>query len=303
MPSFWTLLLSALAAYALWVYVRMQILKGAIKGSRAVGPQWVRNSFLLLFKFLAHVNGVRIASLGGEGLSADPSRRYMYAWHPHGFLSCIPSCLMGEMAISGAPHDRVWYGTCAPVLFYIPVLGEHFMMSNARPVDKRTLERILGHKNGHSIALQPGGMKEQAATRHDQEQAFFPKRLGFIRLAIKHQTPLMPLYIFGENQLYRRIDGFGWLTKLVYKLTGLTLPIFTSKFGLPMCLLTPITTPIHIRYGNPIEVGPQADEPSDACVNEVFERYLTELQRLFTAHASTCLPPEVAKKGLKIMQQ
>lgn len=298
----WAVVLTVLAAYAVWVYSRMQVLKAAIKGSYLVGPSWLRHGFLWLAKFLANIVGVRIASLGGEGLEADKSRRYMYAWHPHGFISYVPSYLMGEMATSGAPHGRVWYGTCAPVLFNLPVLGEHFTMANARPVDKRTLERILGHTNGHSIAVQPGGMKEQAATRHDQEQAFFPKRLGFIRLAIKYQTPLMPLYLFGENQLYRRVNGLEWVTKLVYKLTGLTFPIITSKFGLPMSLFTPIATDVHIRYGKPVEVGPQADDPSDEQVDEVYERYIKELQRLFDEHARTCLPPEVAAKGLKIIR-
>ena len=61
-----------------------------------------------------------------------------------------------------------------------------------------------------------------------------------------------------------------------------------------MCLFTPIATDIHIRYGNPVEVGPQSDDPSDEQVNEVFEKYVAELQSLFAAHASTCLPPEVA---------
>ena len=31
--------------------------------------------------------------------------------------------------------------------------------------------------------------------------------VAFVRLAIQHGTPLMPLYIFGENQLYRRVQG------------------------------------------------------------------------------------------------
>ena len=299
----WTIVLSVIAAYALWLYVRLGALKRAIKLSQpTAGSSWLREAALIFGELTAKLVGVRIASLGGEGLEADKSRRYMYAWHPHGFISYVPSYLMGRMATSGQPHNRIWYGTCAPILFNIPFLGELYTVANARPVDKRTLERILEHKNCHSIAVQPGGIKEQAATRHDQEQAFFPKRLGFIRLAIKHQTPLMPLYLFGENQLYRRVAGLEWVTKSIYKLTGLTFPILTSKFGLPMCLFTPISTDIHIRYGRPVEVGPQADEPSDDQVNDVLERYVAELQRLFAAHAGSCLPPEVAAKGLKIVR-
>ena len=87
-----------------------------------------------------------------------------------------------------------------------------------------------------------------------------------------------------------------------YKMTGMTFPMVTSKFGLPMSLFTPIATDIHIRYGRPVEVGAQEDEPSDEHVNEVFERYVEALQALFAAHASSCLPSDIAAKGLKIIR-
>ena len=48
-------------------------------------------------------------------------------WHPHGFVSYVPSFLMGAMARAGQPHDREWFGTCAPLLFKIPGLAEVLM--------------------------------------------------------------------------------------------------------------------------------------------------------------------------------
>merc|ERR1719291_430858 len=186
------------------------------------------------------------------------------------------------------------------LLFNIPMLGEIFSMTNARPVDRKTIEYLL--KSGASVAIQPGGVKEQAQTREDQEQAFFPAKLGFIRLAIQHGRPLMPLYLFGENQLYKRVDGLQWLSKIVHRLTGMTLPIVTAKFGIPMAGLFPIATDVHIRWGKPVDVGEKEADPSDERVKEVFERYLAELQRLFDANAHDCLPPAVAAKGLKIVR-
>lgn len=236
--------------------------------------------------------------MAGEGLQA-PSAQYMYVWHPHGFVSYVPSHIMGKFAVTGAPHKKEWYGTCIPLLFNLPFVGQHFSLTNARPVDRRSLESILSQ--GGSIAIQPGGIKEQAASRHDQEQAFFPKKNGFIRLAIKHGTPLMPLYIFGENQLYRRVEGMEWLSKIIDKVTGMTLPIVTAKFGLPQAGLLPIGTDIHIRYGNMVDVGQKEDNPSDERVQGVLKRYQEELVRLFDANAKDCLPKAVAEKGLKIV--
>ncbi|CAK0794616.1 unnamed protein product [Prorocentrum cordatum] len=248
----------------------------------------------------AALNGVKVKSEGGEGVSADKSKAYIYVWHPHGFISFVPSFLMGSMAVGGHPHGRPWFGTCIPLLFNIPILGEIFSLTNARPVDRKTIETLL--KSGASVAIQPGGVKEQAATREDQEQAFFPAKLGFIKLAIQHGRPLMPLYLFGENQLYKRVGGLEKITKIIQRLTGMTLPIVTAKFGIPMAGLLPRATDVHIRWGNPVDVGEKEADPSDERVNEVFERYVAELQRLFDANAKDCLPPAVAAKGLKVVR-
>ena len=98
-----------------------------------MGPAWLGKLSTSFAKLSANAAGVRIASLSGKGLDADASKRYMYIWHPHGFVSYVPSMLMGDMARSGSPHNREWFGTCAPLLFNIPGLGEHFTISNARP--------------------------------------------------------------------------------------------------------------------------------------------------------------------------
>ena len=111
----------------------------------------------------------------------------------------------------------------------------------------------------------------------------------------------MPLYVFGENQLYRRVAGMEWLTKLIKRATGMTLPIVTAKFGMPQAGFFPIATDIHLRWGSVVDVGEPEDEPSDERVAEVFDRYLRELQRVFDENKDACLPAEVAAKGLKVV--
>ena len=289
----------AVGGYAAWLGLRLLVLKRATRRCATVGPRWLARACADGAARFARAVGVRVASIGGDGhAGVDTSRPFMYVWHPHGFVAYTPSMILGGMAVRGLPHGREWFGTCAPLLFNLPLLGEHFTVTNARPVDRRSLEAMLAR--GGSIAIQPGGVKEQAATRHDQEQAFFPKKLGFVRLAIKHGTPLVPMYLFGENQLYRRVDGFEWLTRLIKKATGMTLPIVTAKWGLPQAGLLPIATDVHVRYGRPVDVGAPEPEPSDARVAALFEQYLAELQRLFAAHAAQCLPEDVAARGLRV---
>lgn len=285
--------------YVLWYEWRMRLLRRAVRRGGTVGPRWLARLSARSSAVVARVvSGVTVASSGGEGL-AWRGGQLMIVWHPHGFIAYTPSMIMGEWAVAGHPHGREWFGLCLPALFKLPWLGEHFTLTNARPVDRASLETLLA--SGATVAIQPGGVREQAATRHDQEQAFFGKKLGFVRQAIKHGTPLMPVYFFGENQMYTRVAGGAWITRAIKKATGMVFPVCTGWLGLPMCWPLPHATALHVRWGRAVPVGDADADPSDERVREVFEAYLAELMRLFDAHAHDCLPPHVADRGLRVV--
>mmetsp|Transcript_98632 Transcript_98632/g.287707 ORF Transcript_98632/g.287707 Transcript_98632/m.287707 type:complete len:252 (-) Transcript_98632:20-775(-) len=204
--------------------------------------------------------------------------------------------IVSKMAVLGHPHGREWFAMVAPALFRIPIISEALMLVNGRRVDKSVVENLA--RKGKSIALQPGGVKEQMCTRHDQEQAVFPANLGFIRTAIRHGMDLLPVYLFNENQTFKRVDGFDEATKWIHGKTGFSLPAVTARFGIPMAGLMPLSTDIHVRWGRPLEVGPPEPEPSEERVEELFGRYALALQELFDRHCHECLPPEVAARGL-----
>ena len=88
----------------------------------------------------------------------------------------------------------------ASVLFNIPVLREFLLFYSCRPANRSTLHRLA--KDGHSIALIPGGIWEQVNTDMDgPETVYVQANLGFIRLAMAHGLDLVPIYGFGENQV------------------------------------------------------------------------------------------------------
>ncbi|CAE8639533.1 unnamed protein product [Polarella glacialis] len=284
--------------YALFYQWRNKLMRNAIRNGSTVGPRWLAMLACKLMSGFAGINGVRMVSERGH-TEVDRSKRYMITWHPHGFIVYCPIMLLSEKSIVGEPVGRPWHCTGATNIFDLPVVGDVLTLINGRPVDRKSLESIIA--KGGSVAIQPGGIAEQAVTRHDQEQAFFPAKLGFVRMAIQSGTPILMLYVFGENQLFKRTGGLEWLTKRIFAATGLTIPIWSGKWGVPQNIL-PLATDIHSRWGNPVEVGPADPNPSDEKVEEVFQRYLVELQRLFYANCHECLPPSVASKGLKIVR-
>jgi len=67
-----------------------------------------------------------------------------------------------------------------------------------------------------------------------REIAVFHKRLGFIRLAMRHGVPLLPAYIFGENQAYRS-SATAALTKAAYALTGIPMVYVLGRYKPVLC--------------------------------------------------------------------
>lgn len=294
-------ILTLAALCATYLEGRRRLLARVERDGTRLGPRWLGLLAAWFLNKYSELNGVRLASEGGEGLQMlDPARRYMIVWHPHGFLAWSAMFIVPKMAIMGHPHGREWFAMVAPALFRLPIFSEALMLVNGRQVDKSVVENLA--EKGKSIALQPGGVKEQMISRHDQEQAVFPANLGFIRQAIKYGMDLLPVYIFNENQMFKRVDGFEKTTRFIYDKTGFGLPTVTARFGLPMAGLLPLSTDIHVRWGAPLEVGPADANPSQERVEELFCRYVVALQQLFQRHAAECLPADVAAKGLKIIR-
>mmetsp|Transcript_33644 Transcript_33644/g.73622 ORF Transcript_33644/g.73622 Transcript_33644/m.73622 type:complete len:328 (-) Transcript_33644:115-1098(-) len=292
-------LLALVAFYAAYLDIRNRILARAEKAGTRIGPRWLGLFAWNLLHGWSRLMGVRLASENSFD-HLDPSKRYLIVWHPHGFIAWSALFIVSRMAIMGHPHGREWFAMVAPALFRLPIFSEALMLVNARRVDKDIVENLA--VKDRCMAIQPGGVKEQLITRHDQEQAVFPKNLGFLRIAIRHGMDILPVYVFNENQLYKRVAGFDRVSELVFKLTGLAVPVATAKMGLPVAGLLPRSAEIHVRWGEPLAVGPPEPEPSDERVEALFVEYVTRLQRIFDLHAKDCLPPEVAAKGLRILR-
>jgi hypothetical protein len=194
-------------------------------------------------------------------------------------------------------NKPTWFICVQDFLFRIPGVSEYLLLVNGRSADKKTMDAILDA--GHSVGVVPGGIHEQTHTDPTTEALYFPPNLGFIRLAIERGLPLWPCYIFGENQLYGQNQMTRTGNLLLKRHLGVGSLFVIGRFGLPWPVFKP--TPLYLHWGNLVEVGPTDANPSDEHVREVFLKYVTELRRIFAENADARLPPESAKKGLKIV--
>ena len=283
-----------LTLYALWY----RATRFVAERTAPWGPRWLAELLSFMLSRCLHLSGSPIESIRVPEAPFDPTKQHLVVWHPHGAYTCMAFGHCAHQAVIKSPLG--WYAAVAPVLFRLPGMRELLMLFDARSVSSRVTEELLA--SGKTVGIQPGGVPEQLRTDHRREVAVFPPRLGFIRLAMRHGVPLLPAYIFGENQAYTTFGAAGRaVSRLVFQVTGFPFVPVLGKWGLPW--LVPRTGAIHIRWGQPVPVGPPNAAPTDADVEAVFEAYAAALRELFDAHKHDCLPADVAARGLTVIKR
>lgn len=219
----------------------------------------------------------------------DPQKQYVLALHPHGVVSLgvITSLIMEALRpgekLGGINYrvGTVSFNTAAPI--WREVLMAMGFVNAARP----SLDYCLEH--GMSVALVPGGAIESLYARPGHADLVLEKRKGFIKLAMAHGAPLVPCWIFGENELWDQVSNpEGSLVRraqeTILRLTGFTLPlplgrgIFNYSFG-----ILPRRVPLNVVVGAPLPV-PKIAAPSPLQVDEVHARYLTAIRALYESN-------------------
>ena len=170
-------------------------------------------------------------------------------------------------------HTRI---AGASVLFYIPVVREMLLLVGVRDASRENVYALA--KRDVSVAISPGGIWEQVNTDHRREKVYCQKRLGFVRLALAVGKPLVPIYSFGENQVFRTskfmLRARLWIARNLW----VGVPIIFGRFGLPIPLPTKVTTVI----GRTVELEGGIEDrghPTDEEVERMFTLYVIKPRR------------------------
>jgi diacylglycerol O-acyltransferase 2, plant len=144
-------------------------------------------------------------------------------------------------------------------------------------------------KAGYSCIVYPGGIKEQLGDpgkKGEKERTTtfeLSDRKGFVRLAITHGTPLVPVCVFNERDAYHRVHFPAGLVRFVKRTFGLPLLWFYGRFG--TLLPFPIQNGLGVVFGKPLEVPHlPAVTKEDPVVEEYHRKYIAEIQKLWHEH-------------------
>mmetsp|Transcript_40495 Transcript_40495/g.65680 ORF Transcript_40495/g.65680 Transcript_40495/m.65680 type:complete len:358 (-) Transcript_40495:454-1527(-) len=208
-----------------------------------------------------------------------PEEQYLLCVHPHG-LFFVGAQL--SIACEACDWSKLFPGVkvrplVASVAFRVPFLREHYQLAGAldlRIAKTRTIHNLS--KKGYSFAIIPGGLGEAFHNHSGRDTVYLLKRKGFIRLAIQLGHHLVPVYSFGETDLYDH--SMPWLALRERLSRHLRVPIgwYRGKYG----TIVPRPRPLTVVVGRPIKVEKQ-EQPSDEYIARVQAEYVAELRRLF----------------------
>ncbi|RCI03136.1 diacylglycerol O-acyltransferase 1 [Rhizopus stolonifer] len=222
----------------------------------------------------------------------DASKNYIFGYHPHGIISLGA---VANFATEATGFSKLFPGIMPSLLtltanFKIPLYRDIILALGIASVSRHSCETILTLGPGRSIVIVVGGASESLRARPGTADLTLQKRLGFIRMAIRHQAGLVPTFSFGENDIYEQVDSNSkaWLWKLqkgVQRFMGFTIPLFHARgiFNYNMGLL-PYRRPIVTVVGRPIPVPKLKDgqtEPTQDQLLSTQALYIEELKSIY----------------------
>ncbi|XP_064639600.1 2-acylglycerol O-acyltransferase 1-like isoform X1 [Lineus longissimus] len=219
-------------------------------------------------------------------------RNYVFAYHPHGILGF--GAFM-HFATNGTHADKIFPGLRRSLLilkgqFDFPFYREYLMLAGLCAVTKRSIEWMLTREGkGNAVVIIIGGAKEALEAHPGRYCIDLKERKGFIKIAMRHGADIVPVFSFGENDIYHQVsnpkgsrlrNAQEWLMQY----TGFSPPILMGRgfiqkyFG-----MMPFRRPVNTVVGSPIPVEKIA-EPSREQIKDMHAIYIKKLEELFEEH-------------------
>ncbi len=205
----------------------------------------------------------------------DSSKQFIFCMFPHGayswnhFLTMTDCCGFLSEIYKGPRRDLI-----ASILFYIPGLRELCLFLGCVDASPSTAKYNIS--KGRSIFIYIGGEKEQLMTEPSKHKIYLSSRKGFVKLALQHGTPLVPMYCYGENECYSEVNLFFGFRKWLQHQFKIVVPFVYGRWY----TLIPYKVKMTVEIGNPVHVS-QVDNPTQKQIDEIHETFTREMLRLF----------------------
>ncbi|KAK4881374.1 hypothetical protein RN001_004693 [Aquatica leii] len=148
----------------------------------------------------------------------------------------------------------------------------------------QSIKWILQNPNGGNLAaIIIGGVAEALHAEPNKYRLVLKNRKGFIKIALKTGSPLVPVFSFGETDIYNQfrhplLQKFQYFVKAIAHIAPI-IPIgrgfLQYSFG-----LVPERKPLTTVFGSPIQVR-RIENPTPEEINEFHKKFIDDLVILF----------------------
>ncbi|XP_032286568.1 2-acylglycerol O-acyltransferase 3 [Halichoerus grypus] len=229
-----------------------------------------------------------------------PDRNYVLGAHPHGIMCIGTFCNFSTEANNFSkqfPGIQVSSAVLAS-LFHFPVYRDYIMSFGICSVNRWSLDFVLSRRRlGQAVIIMVGGAQESLYAIPGKHSLILRNRKGFVRLALRHGASLVPVYSFGENDIFNfkffATNSWQYMCQVAFKkIMGFVPCIFWGHglFSANSWGLVPFARPITTVVGRPIPV-PQRPDPTEEEVDHYHMLYMEALEQLFEDHKESCGVP------------
>ncbi|XP_059476035.1 2-acylglycerol O-acyltransferase 1-like isoform X2 [Neocloeon triangulifer] len=267
--------------YILWILIDKNTSKR--EGRRI---EWVRDwTWWRLYRAYFPLSLERTVELPSD-------RNYLFACYPHGVLC---SGLFGNFVTKAPEFEKLFPGLTPTVHtldgnFSHPVIRDLILSLGLRSSSREAiLYNLCSEKKGQVSVLAVGGAAEALKSKPGVYNIILKPRKGFVKCALISGATLVPVFSFGETDLYNQLDNpEGSLLRRVQerlrKIIGIAPVVFLGRgmfqysFG-----LVPQRRNVTTVVGKPIEL-PKVVNPSPEEVEEYHTKFTAALIDLFESN-------------------
>eukprot|EP01084_Bolivina_argentea_P315397 546416_1 len=207
----------------------------------------------------------------------DPTKKYIIAFHPHGIMgvSFLLHFLLSTDAFPGLNYRIVTIS----FNFWMPIFREILLFLGLANASRTTINALLSQNISVGIVI--GGAAEAMNARPGTNDLTLSTRIGFVQAAIESGADIIPVFTFGENDLYQPIISNKpdsilnkwqlWLKKKI----GFIIPLVIGHWG-----VLPQRRPMHTVIGKVIKVE-KITNPTLEDILLVHKVYIERLQDLY----------------------
>lgn len=192
----------AMLLYIIWI-VKYDS-KTPERGGRPV--EWMRN--LKCWADARDYFPIKLVKTFRENLS--PEKNYLFCCFPHGLLSLgvvISMCMNRDGFKKLFPLLKP-FALTLNINFKVPFHREIALALGAVSVSKKSMNYLLGKESkGNIAAVIVGGAQEALLSKPGTHKVIVKRRRGFVKVALQNGTPLVPVYSFGETDIYGQVNN------------------------------------------------------------------------------------------------